>query len=316
MKRLIIDTSNLFFRVAAAHTKYQSNDPADKAGLALHSCLVTMNRWFNQVKPDQIVVTFEGSRNWRKTYTSSEKSITRAGYKANRVRDPAMEHLYQVLNDFEKMARQHSAIVCLSHDELEGDDLIAGAAQYFAKLGDEVVILSGDKDFVQLLKLQGVTLLNPDKGIVREHEDPEFFMFEKCFRGDAGDNVRAAYPKVRKTRLLKAFNDEYERTQIMNETWKYVDPDTQEEITYRVGDLFEENQILMNLERQPPEIRDIIQATVEEGLKTHGKFSLFAFSKFLGAHELNKIADNVEKFIKLFSCKPAEEQKAAGVLQF
>lgn len=316
MKRLIIDTSNLFFRVASAHSKYQSNDPADKAGLALHSCLVTMNKWYNQVKPNQIIVTFEGSKNWRKTYTASEKSIAKVGYKANRVRDPAMDHLYQVLNDFENMARQHSAIICLSHELLEGDDLVAGAAQYFSSLGDEVVILSGDADFIQLLKYQGVTLLNPDKGIVREHEDPEFFMFEKCFRGDSGDNVRSAFPNVRKKRLEKAFVDEYECTQIMNETWKFVHPDTQEEIVYRVGDLFEENQILMNLERQPPEIRDIIFSTVEEALMTHGKFSMFAFSKFLGQHQLNKIAENVDKFIKLFSCKPVEEKKQVGILQF
>lgn len=316
MKRLIIDTSNLFFRVASAQSKYQSNDPADKAGLALHACLTTMLKWYNQVKPDQIIVTFEGSKNWRKAYTASEKSIAKVGYKANRVRDPAMDHLYQVLNDFETMARQHSSIVCLSHEQLEGDDLIAGAAQYFSALGDEVIILSGDKDFCQLLKLQGVVLLNPDKGIVREHEDPEFFMFEKAFRGDVGDNVRSAYPRVRKVRLEKAFNDPYERTLIMNETWKFVDPDTQEEIIYRVGDLFEENQVLMNLERQPTEIRDIIQSTIEEGLSTHGKFSMFAFMKFLGQHELIKIAESSEKFIKLFSCKPSEHQQKVGVLQF
>jgi hypothetical protein len=316
MKRLIIDTSNLFFRVCAAQNKHYSNAPEDKAALGLHGCLTAMNKWFVKVAPDQVIVTFEGSKNWRKTFTSSQECISKVGYKANRVKDPAMQHLFEVLNDFEKLARAHSSIVCLSHELLEGDDLIAGAAQYFSSLGDEVVILSGDADFIQLLKYQGVTLLNPDKGIVREHEDPEFFMFEKCFRGDNGDNVRSAFPNVRKKRLEKAFVDEYECTQIMNETWKFVHPDTQEEIVYRVGDLFEENQILMNLERQPPEIRDIIFSTVEEALTSHGKFSMFAFSKFLGQHQLTKIAENVDKFIKLFSCKPVEEKKQVGILQF
>jgi hypothetical protein len=317
MKRLVIDTANLFFRVASAHSKYQSPNSEDKAGLALHSCLVTMNKWFKQVNPDQILVTFEGSKNWRKDFTASSECLSKVGYKANRVRDPSMDHLFQVMSDFEKLAREHTSIVCLSNPRLEGDDLIAGVAQKFSALGDEVVILSGDKDFTQLLRYQGVQLLNPDKGILREHDDPEFFVFEKCIRGDAGDNVRSAYPKVRKTRIEKAFKDEYERTLFMNETWKFVNPESHEEIEYRVGDLFKENQTLMDLEAQPAEIRALIAETIDSALLNHGKFSMFHFSKFLGQHELTKIAENSDRFVRMFNCKPTAEQiKQSGVLQF
>lgn len=319
MKRLIVDVPNLFFRVCSAHNGKYQDSTEDRAGLALHSCLVTMNKWYNTVKPDQILVVFEGNKNWRKSFTASPDSVTKTPYKGNRVRDPSMDHLYQVLNDFEQLAREHTSIVCLSAPELEGDDLIAGCAQRFSSEGDEVVILSGDKDFMQLLKLNNVILLNPDKGVPRECENPHYFIFEKCIRGDKGDNVRSAFPNVRSVRLKKAFENEYERVQLMNETWTFTNPDTLETITYSVGELFKENEILMNLEKQPEYVRDIINQTIETGITTHGKFSLFAFSKFLGQHGLKQIADSSQKFVNLLNCKPPVEDqktKAAGILRF
>jgi len=318
MKRLVVDTANIFFRTVAAHNSKYNESPEDKAGLALHSCLYVMNKWYNRIQPDQIIVTFEGSKNWRKAYTQSPNAVSKVLYKGNRVRDPSMDHLFQVLSDFEKLAREHTSIVCLSHEELEGDDLLAGAAIRFAKQGDEVTLLSGDKDFTQILKYPNITLLDPEKGKPRTHEDPDYFIFEKCFRGDSGDNVRSAYPRVRSTRLQKAFNDPYELTQLLNEQWTFTNPDTLEETVFTVRDLYEENRLLMDLERQPDNIKKLIDDTIDEGLSTHGKFSLFAFAKFLGQHELKQIADNTDKFVKLLSCKPPAvgEKKRVGALVF
>jgi len=283
-------------------------------------CLYSMKKWYEKVAPDQILVVFEGAKNWRKTYTASDECISKVPYKGNRIKDPSMEHLFQVINDFEKLAREHTAIICLSAEQLEGDDLIAGCVQYFSSHDDETVILSGDKDFKQLLKHPKTTLLNPDNGKPRECEDPLYFMFEKCIRGDMGDYVPSAFPRVRATRLEKAFKDDYEMTQLMNETWKFVHPDTKEVKEFTVKERFEENKLLMDLEHQPPEIREIIHQTIETGLETHGKFSLFAFTKFLGQHDLKNIADNSQKFANLLSCKPPEVKTVQplkkNILQF
>jgi hypothetical protein len=311
--RLVIDVPNIFWRTISAQSGKWSGTTEENSALALHSCLISIRKWFNKVNPDQIIVVFEGQKNWRKTYTASEEAIAKTPYKGNRVKDPSMDHLYLTLNDFEAMARDHTSIICLSAPEVEGDDLISGCARRFSKEGDKVVILSGDKDFIQLLKYPGVTLLNPDKGELRTHEDPEYFMFEKAFRGDSGDNVRSAFPRVRATRLQKAYNDPYELTLIMNEEWSVTDPETLEVTTYRVKDLFEENQLLMNLERQPDHIKAIIDSTIDHGLNNHGKFNLFAFSKFLGKHELNNIAADIDKFIKVFNCQPV---KKSSILKF
>ena len=182
--------------------------------------------------------------------------------------------------------------------------------------------ISGDKDFVQLWKHKGFTLINPDNGKPRTlidtcgFDDPEYFMFEKAFRGDKGDNVFPAYPRVQKKRLQKCLEDEYELVKIMNETWTFKDPETGEEKTYNVGELFEENHVLMNLDRQPPHIQQVIEETLDHCLVNHGKFSQFHFTKFCGKYGLKQIAENSTQFANLFSVtgqrSPLKEETAAA----
>lgn len=309
MKRLVVDTSNLLFRVASAHGKYHATTSAeDNAGLSMHMSLNTLKSFYRKVRPDQVALAFEGPNNWRKTYTKSTDCKSQRVYKANRVKDESMVPFYELIANFEQLARLHTSLVCLSHPELEGDDMIAAYAQHFSALGDEVVILSGDKDFIQLLKLPGVSLMNPDDGKLRgwdketgEKIDPEYFMFEKAIRGDAGDNVMSAYPRVFATKIKKAFENEYERTNLFNHTWEFSDPSTGEKRMLRVGDLFEENMTLMNLFQQPPHIRALMKETVEREVVEHGQFSLFHFQKFCGKYKLKKISEDVTSFVELFS---------------
>ena len=310
MRRMIVDTANVLFRVAAAHGKYnQGGTPEEKAGLAMHIALNTLNKYYKQFRPDQMVVTFEGGQNWRKAYTQSAECVSKRLYKGNRVKDPSMEPFFELIKSFEELARTHTAIVCLSAPRVEGDDLFAGFVQRFAQNpDDEIIGVSGDRDFVQLLQFPNFKLIDPDSGKPRECEDPEFFMFEKCFRGDPGDNVMTAYPRVLKKNLLKAFTDDYARTQLLNHEWDFTDVETGEVTRYNTGQLFEENKLLMDLTAQPADIRKLIEDTLDYELQNHGKFSHFHFTKFCGKYGLNQIAENAQAFAEMFSANGKRKQ--------
>jgi hypothetical protein len=311
-KRLIFDTANILFRVSAAHSKYHTDDsqsPEVKAGLAMHMALNSFNKYYKAFKPDEIALTFEGSKNWRKAYTKSSDCVSKKVYKANRTRDPSMEPFFELMKSFEDLAKNHTSLVCLSNEHLEGDDLFGGYVEMCTAAGDEVIGVSGDKDFVQLLKYKNFSLIDPDKGKPRTVEsvcgvdDPEFFMFEKAFRGDKNDNVFPAYPNVRKKRLQKCFQDEYELTQILNESWNLDDPENGETLTFKVGDLYHENQLLMNLNMQPDHIKKIIAETITHQVANTGKFSHFHFVKFCGKYGLKQIAENSTQFAAMLSTK-------------
>lgn len=320
LKRLVVDGSNLFWRAVAAQQRYGPGDPETAAGLGLHMCLMSLRKHWNTIQPDKMAIAFEGRNNWRKAYTKSVDCYSQRLYKGNRVADPNMAVLFEVMSSFEDLARQHTNIVTLQNDLLEGDDLIGGYADYYSALGDEVTILSGDKDFVQKLGDKNIKLVNPDDGKERtllgvcDVDDAGYFMFEKCIRGDAGDNVLPAYPRVRKTKLYKAYGvrdgkvdpalaDAFEMSNLLNAHWTFVDTETGDKREMEVAKLMQENELLMNLTQQPPEIRALINTVIEHESENHGTFNFFKFQQFLGKFKLEQIAERSMDFVPMFSGK-------------
>jgi hypothetical protein len=332
MKRLVVDISNLFWRSVSAQKRYGPADAGDSAGLGLHMSLMSLRKHYNNIQPHKVAIVFEGKQNWRKEYTRSAQCISQRLYKGNRVVDPGMAVLFEVMKSFEDLARQHTSIVTLTHPKLEGDDLIGGYAQHFAALGDDVTILSGDKDFVQLLGDPRITLINPDDGKPRtlagvcDVDDAGYFMFEKCFRGDAGDNVLPALPRVRKTRLYKAYGvkdgkvdpnlaDSFEMSNLMNSQWEFMDPETGDKRMMSVEKMFAENMLLMDLQSQPAEIRALITEVIEHESENHGTFNFFKFNQFLGKYKLEQIAERASDFVGMFSGKGFTEQSPKVIVK-
>lgn len=304
-KSLIIDISNLLFRVAAVQQRSKNNYNAtteEIIGLAMHMSLHSIYKWYDKLKPQFIVFAFDGENNWRKEYTANNSSRNII-YKANRIPDPNMKHFYQLLKDFKNTIKSHTSVCCLQIPTIEADDIIAGYCQLYANENHNINIISGDKDFIQLLKLPNVKLINPDDGKLRNQPsskdyqaDLDYWLFLKCIRGDSGDNVASAYPKVRETKIKKAYENEYDRINFMNETW--VD---ENKITRRVGDLFEENKILVDLFNQPSNIRDKIFPEIKNQIAEVNSYAHFHFLKFLEKHQLNQIRKDANRFIEMFT---------------
>ena len=330
MRRLVIDTANILFRVSSANGKNFSANPADAAGLAMHSALNTLRSFYNKYKPDQVAVTFEGGQNWRKAHTRGERpetAVSKRLYKGNRIKDDSMIPYFELMDAFKTLAIEHTSLVVLHNPILEGDDCFSGYTRKFSAAGDEVIGLSDDKDFVTLLQLPNVKLFRPDgtqRGLDKTGQkiDPKFFMYEKAFRGDSGDNVMPAFPKVRSTKLKAAYDalqkgDTFLHSNLMNETWTFYEPSSGEPVKFRVGDLYDENVLLMDLiNGQPKDIQDEIEKTIDAAILNHGSFNMFAFQRFCGKFNLKKIGDDVSAFIPLLSSSGigATKPKTSGVM--
>jgi len=300
-KYILFDISNLLYRCFFAN---KSNDDITAAGLAHHMALNTLNKYYKQFKPHKVVMAFDRS-SWRKLYTADEElCLSGKPYKGNRRQKmtPKEKEKFELflehLNEFEEIMRVHTSVVCLAGGGLEADDLVAGFCQ--AHQDDEVIIVSADKDMIQLLRHPGVRLVDPATGKDRTLDewdgDADLFMFEKCLRGDAGDNVGSALPRVRSTKIRKAYVDSFERVNMMNSTW--TDQNGKE---YVVRHLFAENKLLMDLEAQPECVRRQMFDVINEEMKNPGDFSYFKFLGFLGKYELKKISERLENFVPMLS---------------
>ena len=295
---LILDVSNLLYRAYYANP----NEQADIVmGLAMHGAFLTINKYFKMAKPDKVVMAFD-RKNWREEYTKSDACYSKRIYKGERrIKDtPAQKAKYnafrQHIVEFEDIMRQHTTVVALAADGLEGDDCIA--AWVTRNPDHNHTIVSGDRDFVQLLKYPNVILVDPATGKQRTHEDPLFYMFEKCFRGEPAttDNVQSAYPKLRTQKIEAAYKDPIAYTNLRMTKWTHIDGREME-----VGKLLDENRLLMDLTAQPDYIQDIMDEMVAIATVKKRKFSHFHFLKFLGKYELREIAKQLETFVPMLS---------------
>jgi len=302
MKFLLLDISNLLYRAFYAN---KNEDDITIAGLAMHSALLTLNKYYKAHKPDKVIMAFDRP-NWRKGYTKSDKCVSGKLYKGNRRKDMTQKERekYQIfmdhLKEFEVLMQKHTSVICLAAEGLEADDLVGGFCQMHANEDNQIVAVSTDKDYIQILGFPNTKLINPaddkERTLDEWNGDAELFMFEKCIRGDAGDNVQSAYPRVRKTRIMKAWEDPLERVNMMHETWT-----NHEGKELMVKNVFKENEILMDLRKQPDKYRELIKDTIKKEMEDPGEYSYFHFLGFLGKYEMKKVASQAEVFATMLS---------------
>lgn len=201
IKFLLVDGLNLIRRVYAAQP---GEDGPDRVEGALVSSVGSLRRAVWECEPTHAVVVFEGEGpGWR--------SEAYAPYKAGRT--PMPEALKSSLSRFEG-AFLELGIPSLSFPALEADDVIATLAAKVASRGGEVVILSTDRTFLQLLS---------DRVHVRDHfaqrdldrtfviekygVEPKQFVDFLALTGESTNNIKGIPGVGPKTaaRLLKQF---------------------------------------------------------------------------------------------------------------
>ena len=300
---LVFDISSVLYRTFyAQHTE----DDLTIAGLATHTALTTLNKYYKEYKPKYGVIMAFDRLSWRKGYMSSDLAVSDKAYKGTRRKDmsPAKQIKYAQflthLGDFERLITQHTTIRTVACDGLEADDLIAG----FVRLhkNHKVIVISSDSDLLQLKRHGNCEIITPATGKAQSladfNEDPDYYTFHKCIRGDTADNIQSALPNVRSTAIREAYDDAFKRTALMKTKW--TDQNGKE---FLVEDLFEENDLLIHLDHQPEPIINKIDATVIAAMGEKKNFNLFYLMKFIGKYQLNKIKDNIEQYIPLLSKK-------------
>lgn len=306
-----MDANNLLYRTFFAQIK----EPEDVViGMCHHSALWTINKYYKQYPADEIVMAFD-AYSWRKLYTKNlDECVTYKKYKGTRRQNLTasdtlkLEKFDAHVQEFADMLRNETSILVLQQKYLEADDLIAGYIQN--RPDTDHILISSDKDYIQLLGKNKLNLIDPDSGKPRSlsdwDNDPEYFMFEKCIRGDTSDNVMSAYPRLQSKKIKLAYTDEYLKENIMNHTFTVpvnLDNGEIDELTFRTRDVFEENRLLMDLEAQPEYIKNIMKTSIEESIKNKGTFNYVKFLKFCGKHQLKNILDKVDQFVPMLAGK-------------
>ena len=321
MKYALIDTANTFFR--ARHVASRNSDTWEKIGMALHLTLASVNQAVRKYGIDHVVFCLEG-RSWRKDIYPQYKAHRRVAESAlTEAEQEENKMFWETYDVFTTFLREKTNCSVLRHERAEADDLIARFIHLHPN--DEHYIISSDTDYVQLITPnvkqyngvanQLITLEGyfDDKGKpvkdkkTGEHKilgDPQFHLFEKIMRGDAGDNVFSAYPGVRtkgsknKVGLIEAYADRTKQgfnwNNMMLQRWS--DPDG---VEHRVKDLYERNRTLIDLTAQPDDVKSLVDESIAKGMRTTITPMVgIHFMKFCGKYELQKISEQSDSYAK------------------
>lgn len=321
-KYALIDTANTFFR--ARHIASRNTNPWEKVGMALHLTLASVNMVVRNHGIDHVVFCLEG-RSWRKDVYDP--------YKKNRIVDQMSvteeekeenKLFWDTYEQFTTFLREKTNVSVIRHPNAEADDIIARFIDLHPN--DNHYIISTDGDYVQLIsdnvsQYNGVTnelitingyYKDNGKPVIdkktKEHklleDTPEYLLFKKIIRGDAGDNVFTAYPRApekgskNRVGIREAFEDRHTQgfkwNNFMLQRWT-----DHNEVEHRVKDCYERNKQLIDLTAQPQHIKDGVDECIKASVRTEEISQVgIHFMKFCGKYELTKISEQATTYAK------------------
>lgn len=252
------------------------------------------------------ILAFESGSNWRKRYTKDY--MLPKQYKGNRdnKRDNGLKVMvYKAADLLKETLKDNTKLFSLYLHQFEGDDIIAACTDHLAK-NYNVKIISTDNDFKQLYKYDSVDLFDISKMDYKDRCDPEYFMFRKLIRGDQGDHVASAYPRLYETKIEEAFKNPRYWKQLLEH--EFVNKITGEKV--KTKDMIEHNKRLMDLSYQPDELKIELESYIKSSLcEERGTPNSIEISKIIAKLGANR--PPIKKFfdIKEMQAKVEEMKK-------
>ncbi len=190
-KWLLVDGFNLAYRCFYALPELTRADGFPTG--ALHGWVKSLWKLMDQEKPDSTLVFFDLGE-------SEDRIALHAEYKAQR--KPMPDPLRQQIDPIKALTRA-MGLAGIEVQGVESDDLLASEAVALARAGNDVVIVSADKDFAQVVGEKIKIMLPPpsanpklgwrlmDAGGVREKfgVPPEKIADYLALVGDTSDNI-------------------------------------------------------------------------------------------------------------------------------
>jgi len=134
----------------------------------------------------ELVLCYDSKHYWRRDYFPQ--------YKANRRKSRENDNkdwdaIFEVLNSIRDELKDIFPYKFLEVYGAEADDIIAALCGELEFDNGKTLILSGDKDFIQLQKYKNVSQFSPITKKFVNGEDPYRYLQEHVLKGDASDGI-------------------------------------------------------------------------------------------------------------------------------
>jgi hypothetical protein len=138
----------------------------------------------------ELVICCDGKNSWRKEAFPYYK----ANRKTNREKSELdWNELFRILGAIRDEIAENFPYKVIHIDRCEADDIIGTVCHtYGTQLNtgsEKFLILSGDKDYIQLLKYANVHQYDPVKKKFIRNDSPDKYLAEHILKGDTGDGI-------------------------------------------------------------------------------------------------------------------------------
>ena len=183
---IIVDMNQICLAsVMMSQQMSNSNDVDDK--MIRHMILNSIRLYRGMFGEEfgEIVLTYDSKHYWRRDYFPNYK----AGRKKGRENDSKnWDAIFNCLNKIKAEFKENLPYKYMEVYGAEADDIIATLCKNLGT-ANKIMIVSGDKDFIQLQKYPNVQQYSPIlKKYVNGH-DPVTYIKEHILKGDASDGV-------------------------------------------------------------------------------------------------------------------------------
>jgi hypothetical protein len=184
---ILLDFSGVCMGTMLSQNKNQKLDE----GLIRHMILNTLRMYNTKFKDKygKLIVVCDGG-SWRRDVYPEYKASRRKNREEGTSGHDWTE-VFRIMNLVREEIKEFMPYEVLCFDNVEADDIIATLVESTQEFGqhEDVMIVSADKDFIQLQKYDNVRQFSPMTKKLVTDKDPMSYLFEHILKGDSSDGV-------------------------------------------------------------------------------------------------------------------------------
>lgn len=250
---ILIDFNQVMLASLFASIGNHHNIDIDE-NLIRHMFLNSLRSNRKKFSPDfgEIVICADGKNSWRRE--------TFPYYKANRRKSREESELdwnmlFGIINNIRSELKDYFPYKVIHLDHCEADDVIGVIVHKYGtelNMGSEqFLILSGDKDYIQLHRYANVKQYDPVRKKTIQNSDPDKYLREHILKGDSGDGV----PNILSADNCLAVGDRQKPMTAKRIAQFTENPASMDSITQT---RFDRNKLMIDLEKIPQKYKDQI----------------------------------------------------------
>lgn len=133
----------------------------------------------------ELVMCLDSRNYWRKDVFEHYKASRKTSRDAS---DLDFKKIYEIFDSTTEDMRQYIPWKMVGAKRAEADDVIGVLTAKYHR-DQKIMIVSADKDFLQLQQYPGVSQFSPLKKKMISEKNPQMALREKIIRGDGGDGI-------------------------------------------------------------------------------------------------------------------------------